>query len=157
DAEGHLQKEVPATWSLPLPMPPPGSAAKPPALRGEITNDGKLTVAKEVPGQAAYVMAKAGELTARARVRVVSPLPNKFDFSKLPEGASPGGWVNAQGKFVIEKAPDGTLSLKKVADNPRPPVARAITFMNLPTLSEYTVQADMLGMLVRDGLPDMGL
>jgi len=102
-------------------------------------------------------MAKVGNLTGRARVRVTSPLPNKFDFSKLPVGAVPGGWVNVTGKYVIEKAPDGTVALKKVNNNPKPPVARANAFMNLPVLSDYTVQADLLGREKGQNRSDMGL
>jgi len=36
-------------------------------------------------------------------------------------------------------------------------LARANAYINLPTLSEYTIQADLLGRQVRGNLPDMGL
>jgi outer membrane protein assembly factor BamB len=157
DAHGHFQKEVPAMWSLPAPTPPPNSMLKPPPLRAEIDTAGKLMIDKAPPTQQGIVLAKVGELTGRARVRVVTALPNKFDFTKVPEGAVPGGWVNVAGKFVIAKLPDGTMALKKLANNPRPPLARANAFMNLPTLHDYTVQADLLGKEKREYLPDMGL
>jgi hypothetical protein len=75
----------------------------------------------------------------------------------VPEGAVPGGWINVAGKFVIAKLPDGTMALKKLADNPRPPLARANAYMNLPMLHDYTVQADLLGKEKRENLPDMGV
>lgn len=157
DAAGHLQKEVPVTWSLPVPPPPPNSKANPPALKGEIDKEGKLTVDKVPPGQAAYVMATLDKLTARARVRVVPPLATSYDFARMPLGATPGGWVNVQGKFVITKAPDGSIALKKLGNNPRPPLARANAYINLPDSSDYTIQADLMGDEVGQTLPDMGL
>ena len=157
DADGHFIKEVKdAEWSRPEPVPPPNSNAKPPPFRGEVTKDGKAT-ADKIPTQQGYVAATVGKVTGRARVRVVSPLPVKYDFSKVPEGATPGGWVNAQGKYAIAKAPDGTLALKKLANDSRPPLARANGFLNLPTLSDYTIQADILGKQKGENLPDMGL
>jgi hypothetical protein len=157
DAAGHLQKEVPVTWSLPVPTPPPGAKANPPALKGEIGTDGKLTVDKVVPGQGAYVGAALDKLTARARVRVVPQLTFSYDFTKVPPGATPGGWVNVQGKFVITTAPDGTIALKKLGDNPRPPLARANAYINMPDSGDYTIQADLYAMEVGNTLPDMGL
>jgi hypothetical protein len=149
-------KEVAAEWSLPVPPMPPGAKAPPPALRGEI-KDGKLTVVKEAPLQGAYVEAKMGKLTSRVRVRVAPPIPYKYDFTKPPEGAVPAGWINAAGKFAITKMPDGTIALRKLANNSAPPLARANAFINLPTLTDYTIQADLLGTTVGGNLPDMGI
>jgi outer membrane protein assembly factor BamB len=158
DANGRFLKEVTARWSLPPPTPPPGAKTTPPPLRGEIA-DGKLTVAREVPAQQGYVQADSpdGKLSARARVRVVANLPYRPDFSKLPPGAVPAGWVNAAGKFVIDKAPDGSIALKKLANDARPPLARANAYLNLPTLSDYTVEADVMGLLAGKNLPDIGV
>ena len=47
-------------------------------------------------------------------------LPYKADFSKVPEGRTPGGWVNTQGKFGVEKLPDGSFALKKLANDSQP-------------------------------------
>ncbi len=155
DEHGNLVKEVPAQWSLPTPTPPPGAKTNPPPLRGEIA-DGKLTVAKELPGQHGYVEARAEGLTARARVRVVPRLPLQQDFEKVPVGAFPGGWVNTQGKFVAVER-DGQQVLKKLANDSRPPLARANAYLGLPAMSDYTIVADLLGSRVRGNLPDMGL
>jgi hypothetical protein len=101
-------------------------------------------------------MAKAGALTATARVRVVPQLPYKQDFTQVPVGAVPGGWVNAQGKFqVMEK--DGEKVLFKVNTNPRPPVARAYAYMTPPTSTGYTVEADVMGVERKGKLPDAGI
>jgi hypothetical protein len=155
DANGNLVKTTAAKWSLPTPTPPPGAKTNPQPLRGEIA-DGKLTVAKEVPGQHGYVEAAAEGLTARARVRVVSQLPVQQDFEKVPVGAFPGGWVNTQGKYAIVER-DGQKVLKKLANDSRPPLARANAFLGLPDWNDYTIEADVLGSRVRGNLPDMGL
>jgi outer membrane protein assembly factor BamB len=155
DDHGRFLREVEAKWTLPAPTPPPGAAGKPPALKGEISADGKLTVDKMLPGQFGLVQADAEGLTSRARVRVVPRLPIRQDFKKVPEGAVPGGWVNCQGKFAVQTV-NGTKVLKKLATNPSPLFARANAYMGKPDLTDYTVQADVLGIKKRR-LPDMGI
>lgn len=154
DAKGEFIKESPAEWSLPLPPKTP-TGAQPPALRGEV-KDGMLTVAMEVPGQQGYVDAKVGELTARARVRVAPQLPYKPDFNKVPTGATPGGWVNCQGKYEIVEI-DGKKLLKKVATNPAPPVARANAYITPPNAANYTIRADVMGRPANKNMPDHGI
>jgi hypothetical protein len=79
-----------------------------------------------------------------------------MDFEKVPVGATPGGWVNAMGKFdVIEK--DGSKVFRKIATNPAPPVARANAFITIPNVKGGTIQADVNGSEVRGGVPDIGL
>jgi outer membrane protein assembly factor BamB len=157
DANGQELKDVAkAEWTLPTPPLPPKATTSPPPLAGEVA-DGKLTVAKDRPFQQGYVQAKAGTLTALARVRVVPPLPIKTDFSKV-KGTSPSGWVNCAGKFVMEDLKDGSRVLKKTAlQNAPAPLARANTYFGLPTWTDYTIQADVLGKEVQDNMPDIGV
>jgi outer membrane protein assembly factor BamB len=162
DANGQFLKDIKADeWSLPAPTPPPpppGSTppAAPPALKGTITPDGKLTVDKTPPGQFGLVMAKAGGMTARARIRVVPPMPIVQDFKNVPEGRTPGGWVNAPGKFAVVPKDAGKV-LKKLANNSNPLLARANTYLSLPTLKDYTIQADLMGEQKNRDMPDMGI
>lgn len=141
-------------WSLPLPPKTP-TGAQPPALRGSIEN-GILTLAKEVPGQQGYVDVKAGNLSARARVRVAPQIPYNLDLSKVPVGATPGGWINCQGKYVVVEK-DGRHLLKKLAENPAPPVARANAFITMPNAKNYTMKTDLMGTEVAGNLPDHGI
>ena len=63
---------------------------------------------------------------ASVRVRVAAQIGTngwKQDFEKSPEGSSPGGWVNANGKFTVVKLPDGNMALMKNNNDPRPPLA----------------------------------
>ncbi|MCI0683708.1 MAG: PQQ-like beta-propeller repeat protein [Gemmataceae bacterium] len=149
-------------WSLPTPPLPPGAKSPPPALEGKITfgegatsNLAMVTVSKK-PSQQGYVMVTDGKRTAKARVRVVPPLPYEQDFSKVPDGAVPAGWVNTQGKFVV-KTIKGEKVLTKVNDKASPLVARGNAYIGLPTSKGYSIQADMLGTKVGDALPEMGV
>jgi outer membrane protein assembly factor BamB len=154
DKDGNFVKESPAEWSLPLPPKTP-TGAQPPALKGEVQN-GRLTVAKDLPGQQGYVEAKAGGLTGRARVRVVPQLPYKIDFERVPVGATPGGWVNTQGKFAVVDL-NGNKVLKKLASDSRPTSAKANAYIGMPDLTHYTMQADLMGTHANNNLPDMGI
>jgi outer membrane protein assembly factor BamB len=144
-------------WSIVQPPPPPGKKDPPPPLRAELKPTGELTLDPKVPGQQGYVAVKAGDLTARTRVRVVPQLGYAQDFDKVPEGGTPGGWVNTVGKYTITKLPDGNTVLAKVNTNPRPPIAKAIGYITPPDATDYTVQANLMGHEVRGILPDMGL
>jgi outer membrane protein assembly factor BamB len=155
NAAGELvQEDVKAEWKLPVPPLPPGAQSPPPALEGEIA-DGKLTVSKK-PSQQGYVQATAMGITGRARVRVAPQLGYVQDFEKVPPGAVPGGWVNAQGKFQVADLAGGKV-LKKVNNNSNPLVARANAYLTLPTARDYTIQADVMGVRKNQKLPDIGL
>jgi outer membrane protein assembly factor BamB len=162
DAKGRFLKELPAQWSVaPMlpPAPPSPQQAKsegPPPLKGEIGTDGKLTVSREPPGQFGGVVAKADGLTARARVRVMPRLPYRQDFEKVPEGRTPGGWVNCQGKFAVQQK-DGSKVLVKLANIASPLVSRANAYITKPGLSDYTIESDVMGAKKRDDMPDMGV
>lgn len=173
NVKGELIGETIAEWSLAGPLPPqfpigfpnPPAPAKgaspPPAMKGELSDSNgtttKLTVGNTPPAQFGRVVAKANGLTAYARIRVAPILPYNPDFSKVPLGRTPGGWVNCQGKFSIVKMADGTIALKKRNDAPSPLVARAHAFIGMPSMTGYTIQADMQGSKVKNELPDMGV
>ena len=160
DANG---RELPAPadakpeWTLPLPPKTP-AGVQPPALAGEVK--GGVVKLGPNPGQQGYVDVKVGDLTARARLRVVPQLPIKQDFEKVPLGATPGGWVNTQGKYVVEEIDVGGKKekvLSKVNNDSRPPIARANAYMTGPTTGNYTVQADVFAGEVGGKLPDVGV
>jgi len=144
-----------STWTLP---PPPKTPAgvQPPGLVGTISDNGMLTLGPP-PTQQGYVEFDSGGPKARARVRVAAHLPYKQDFERLPEGAAPGGWVNAAGKFVARKMPNGDAVLAKVNTDARPPLARANAYITEPDANNYTIQADLMGTSVRNRMGDMGI
>jgi hypothetical protein len=154
DANGNFIKESAAEWSLPTPPKTP-AGLQPPPLRAEV-KDGRLTVAKELPGQQGYLQAKVGNITGRARLRVAPTVGYSQDFEKVPVGALPGGWVNAQGKYqVIEMA--GGKVLRKNGESPVPPLARANAYITLPFVHDYTIQVDAAGQQQGANLPDFGI
>jgi outer membrane protein assembly factor BamB len=159
DANGREVKAPagPATlkWNLPVPPKTP-TGAQPPALQGTI-RDGILTVAAAPASQHGYVEVETNGWKARARVRVVSYPPYSQNFDKVPEGSVPGGWVNCAGKFFVTKHADGNIVLSKVNTDSRPPISRANAYFTPPDASNYTIQADVWGELMRDKTPDMGL
>jgi hypothetical protein len=162
DSNGNFIRETPAKWQLSamespeptvgLPSPPQVNA---PVLKGEISPEGKLTVA-DVQGQYGGFIASAEGLEGVGRVRQVPKLPYQQDFEKVPDGAVPGGWTNAAVKFQVRQV-DGQKVLVKTATNPSPLVARANAFIGPPNWTNYTIQADMLAKKVKDQLGDMGV
>jgi outer membrane protein assembly factor BamB len=155
DEYGNFLKEVTAEWSLPVPPIPKGAKQGPPALKGEMAGN-KVTVDPKVPAQQGYVLAKAEGLTAQARVRV-APQPSYFqDFSKVPDGAVPGGWVNTQGKFLVATV-GGEKVLRKVNDKGSPLIAKGNAFIGMPSLKDYTIESDVMGTEVNKNLPEMGV
>lgn len=163
DAQGNFLREVKAEWSLApmlpveavpgLPQPP---MINPPALKGTLTEDGKLTLPRDIQGQFGNVMAKAEGLTGHARVLQSASLPYKQDFEKVPVGAVPAGWVNSQVKFQVREV-GGQKVLVKTATNASALVARANAFFGSRKWTDYTIESDVLGKKVAGGLPDMGV
>ncbi len=144
DADGNFVKEVKPEWSLPAPTPPPGVKANPPALKGVISPDGKLTVDAKLPAQQSIVVASYEGLTARARVRVAPGAFYATDFDKLPAGVVPGGWVNTQGKWIIKDL-KGNKVIAKINDKFSPLFSRGNAYITLPTSKDYTVESDVMG------------
>jgi outer membrane protein assembly factor BamB len=170
DDKGRFLRKTAARWTLPSPPPPPaaatppgvkpaapaGPAASPPPLAGTVSGEGVFKAAAVPPWQQGVVAATADGVTGRARVRIIPKLPFTQTFEKVPPGRVPAAWVNCQGKFVIVKH-DGANVLKKLGNNSNPLVARAYTYIGMPTLSNYTVEAELMGTKVRNDLPDMGI
>jgi outer membrane protein assembly factor BamB len=165
DADGEYIGDAKPSWELaamlpppPLPNAPPAKgppAAAPPVLKGTISESGELTVDK-TPGQFGNVVAKLEGLTARCRVRVAPQLPYQQDFSKVPLERSPTGWVNTQGKFAVQTV-GGKNVLGKLSLNASPLVARGHAYIGMPTLTDYTIESEMMGTKVRDEMPNMGV
>jgi outer membrane protein assembly factor BamB len=156
DDKGRFLREVKAEWSLPKPPLPMGAKVQPPALQGKIAFDGRLEVSDKLPAQQGIVLAKAAGLTATARVRVAPKLPYFQDFSKVPVGAPPAGWVNVAGKYVVVEL-EGKKVLKKTNTSPNPLLARAHAYISVPTLKDYTIEAELMGTQKDNDLPDMGV
>ncbi len=172
DGHGRRLGEVKVDWEkagtlglvFPIgikPMPAP-KGPPPPPIAGEITETSGVAtrfVAAAAPnGQFGRLLAKSGKLTGYARIRVVSVIPYSNDFSKVPVGRTPSGWVNTMGKYSVVKLPDGQTVLRKRNDNAAPPVARINAYIGAPDQSDYTIETEVYGTKVRDkDMPDIGI
>ena len=91
---------------------------------------------------------------ATARVLVVPNLPWSEDFESIEVGKNPSHWIGATVKFVVQEI-DGNKVLVK------PPAARGLDRSNVylgpSTMSNYTIQVDLLGTKNKRRRPDMGL
>jgi outer membrane protein assembly factor BamB len=104
--------------------------------------------------QAGKVVAKAGSLEASARVRVVTPLPWSEDFESIEAGKNRPWWIGAGTKFVVQEKDGGKVLAK-------PPVTvgldRSDVYLGPASLSNYTVEADLMGSVKGRRRPDLGL
>ena len=109
--------------------------------------DGKLREGRFEPADAASFQAGAaeaqvGELKASARVRVVSELPWVEDFEGYEVGRVPPTWVSAPKKWEVQEK-DGQKVLVKLF---RPKgLLRNALYMGPSTMSNYTIEADVMG------------
>ena len=110
--------------------------------------------------KAAIVIAKVGELTGQARVRVVPPLPWKFDFEEVainPEtqkGEPPITWVGARYRHVVRDL-GGNKAMVKISTIPKG--TRSRSWFGHSNLHNYTIQADVMGGVKDNKMPDIGL
>lgn len=110
--------------------------------------------------QVVMVTAKSGALTGKARVRVIPPLPWSFDFENTvisadkKAGTPPPTWVGMSGRHVVREV-DGNKVMVKVTTIPKGTRSRG--FFGPSDLSEYTIQADVLGQIKDGKMPDVGL
>ena len=117
--------------------------------------EGSLDGMKFTPAgvnQAGVVVAKAGGLEAKARLRSFAALPLVENFDEITGKGHPW-WIGAGRYQVIEK--DGN----KVLEKPVAPrgLLRSNLFIGYPRLSNYTIQADVMGGLKGRRRTDVGM
>jgi outer membrane protein assembly factor BamB len=132
---------VKGTWSLD-------------GLAGEVSETGELTVDGQRPFQAGRLVVKVGKVEAAARVRVVAPLPWSEDFESMENGKSPSHWIGAAGKFVAAEKNGGKVLRKAPRERG---LNRSALYMGPSSLSNYTIQADVLATKEGRRRADVGL
>lgn len=141
DAKGRLIGEVPAEWSLD-------------GLQGKVDDSGHLVPDKDTGFQGGHIVAKAAGLTAQARVRVISDLPWAFDFEGWTGERAPGYWVAAGRPWQVRDV-DGNQVLVKIRRDSG--LLRNALYMGPPTMSNYTIEADVWGNKKGRRITDVGL
>ncbi len=118
-------------------------------LSGTIDDIGAFRPA-DGQNQAGKVIAELGGLSASARVRAFGPLPWQVDFES---GAKPSVWMG--GGLYRPAEMDGGYVLQK---GPSPSgLHRHVIYMGPDEMTNYTVQADLMGSRERRRRPDLGL
>lgn len=137
NARGQLLRDTPAEYKLDGP--------------GEISADGTFAVSGS-DHAATIVAAQAAGLKGQARLRTVPNLPWSFDFDKLKD--APITWVGARYRHVLREV-EGSPALVKVTTIPKGTKSRC--WFGQSDLHDYTVQAEVQGMIKDEKLPDIGL
>jgi outer membrane protein assembly factor BamB len=141
DAERNLLKDRKVAWKLD-------------GIEGRVATDGTFTAAADSGVQTGAVTAALGSVEGRARVRVIPELPWVEGFDDMQAGQTPPHWVNAAKKFVVADL-DGEKVLHKA---PRQRgLNRTTTYMGSSDLSNYTIEAEVMGLKQGRRKPDIGL
>ena len=118
-------------------------------LAGTVDATGRYTA--PTSGTAGYVKATVGTVSGQARVRVIPALPWSMDFQGMT--AVPMWW-QSQMKGLFREV-DGSTVLVRPRDDT---VGRRTKFlMGRPEWSNYTVEVDVRGMVMRRQRGDVGL
>jgi len=137
NAAGRYLKSVPAKFELKGP--------------GAISKEGVFKTPDEHKQSATFVTATVDGMTSTARVRTMPPLPWKFDFADMQV---PLPWIGAAYRFQPREV-DGNDMLVKVTTIPKG--TRSQSWIGLPDLHDYAVQAEVRGSIKGDKMPDIGL
>jgi outer membrane protein assembly factor BamB len=124
DDKGRFMRKETATWSLD-------------GVAGEIAADGRLTTPATAT-TAGKVKAAVGALSATTQARFFAPLPWTFDFEA---GPVPRYWIGAGPRFKVTDLGGGKRLHKPPQESG---LQRASVMIGPPTLSGYTVEADVL-------------
>jgi hypothetical protein len=87
-------------------------------------------------------------------VRVVAGLPWSENFESMEDGKSPSHWIGAAGKFVVAERDGGKVLRKAPRERG---LNRSALYMGPSSLSNYTIQADVLATKEGRRRADVGL
>ena len=138
DANGGLIGNVDAELSLPD------------GLTGVTIEGNTVKVAADAPEQGFEITAKFGELSSFTRLRTLPPLPWKWDFEGYTGKKVPPTWVNTFLKLSPAQVDGSTVMSKSLGIS-------AESWIGVPEMSGYTLQADVLMKEEKRKLPSIGL
>jgi outer membrane protein assembly factor BamB len=122
-------------------------------LKGNITPNGRFTPDGSASHHAGLVVAKLGNLESKARVQISRRLPLSEDFSAYEVDKNLPLWPGAP-KFFVKEIDGNKIAVKPPS---RVQLNKHVMFIGPPDMKNYTIQADVLGNLNGQLLPDMGI
>ncbi len=137
--KGQFLQEVKPVWSVA-------------GLKSQVDETGKLTAGEG--SQAGSVTAQLGDLKASGRVRIINQLPITQNFDGIELEKIPVYWIGASGKFFVREKDGGKVLVKTVRETG---LQTAEVFIGPSSLSNYTIQTDVMGAKKGRRLPDVGL
>jgi outer membrane protein assembly factor BamB len=123
-------------------------------LSGRVDANGRFAADKGRLFEAGTVKATAGGLSAEAGVRVMPDLPWSWDFEDFEDGQSPPYWIGASRKYVVREIEGNKVLVKAPRQRG---LNRTSLYMGPSSLSNYTIEADVLGIKQGRRVPDIGL
>ncbi len=123
-------------------------------LPGIIDDEGLFKSNSVKQFQAGMVSASVGGVKSAARVRVIGALPWYDSFDDYAEGSVPPTWIGAGGKYKVEEK-NGNMLLTKTF-RPRGLLRNAL-YMGPSSMTNYTIQADLMGGQKKRRKADIGL
>ncbi len=141
DKGSFIREESAATWTLDH-------------LKGTVT-DGQFVASSDAIVQTGLVKATVGAITGSASVRVFPALPWTENFDALAVNTIPAHWVNTMLKFTVREV-NGNKVLVKTTEGSSL-LSRARAYFGPSDLSNYTVEADVLGTQKRRQQGDAGV
>lgn len=118
---------------------------------GSLDESNRFVPAEGAAHTVTMVKAEGEGLTAVARVRVVPPLPWSFDFN---DKQVPPTWIGAAYRHQPRELA-GESVLAKITTIPKG--TRSQSWMGQTTLQNYSMQADVMGEIQNEKIPDVGL
>ncbi len=123
-------------------------------LPGQIDGGGSLSLGPLAGTGTGMVTAKVGDLEAVAHLRVAGALPWGEDFEQVEVGQAPASWLGTgKGAKVMDLDGNKVLAQPKASRG----APRATILMAPASLSDYTVQADVMGVRQGRRISDVGL
>lgn len=144
DDHGRFLRETEAEWNVMK-------------LAGSISGDGKLTfdadkIHETTTGK---VVAKAAGIEGESLLRIAGDLPWEEDFDDVPVGGRPDGWLGIGVKAKVVEVEGGDRMLQ--AFKPARGAPRARAYLGPSSMSNYTIQADVMGTQQGRRRSDVGL
>jgi hypothetical protein len=123
-------------------------------VAGSVDASGRFTAGASPRSQGGTLSWKGAGLSGTARIRLFPAPPWSEDFEGMEVGKTPTGWVGGASRFQVADREGRKVLEKPFMDQG---IERSNLYIGPPSMSGYTIQADLLGSVKGRKRPDMGL